>query len=163
MDILKEFGVDPLLLVAQIVNFLILLFILRKFMYGPILKVLDTRKKKIEESLKNAEEIEKVLAKTNEETERMISKALLEQEKMLTESKVMVAQMINDGKVQASQIIAKAQQQAQELIQAERGKLEQEVKQNLSTIVSLALEKVLGKTISRLENKKIIEKAVREI
>ena len=59
MDILSQFGVKPILLAAQVVNFLILLFILKKFLYGPILKVLSERRKKIEDSLKNVEEIEK--------------------------------------------------------------------------------------------------------
>jgi len=52
MEILKEFGIQPTLLLAQIVNFLIILFVLKKFFYKPIIKVLDARKKRIEVSLK---------------------------------------------------------------------------------------------------------------
>jgi len=43
MDILNQFGIKPVLLAAQVVNFLALLFILKKFLYQPILKVLKTR------------------------------------------------------------------------------------------------------------------------
>ena len=73
MDILNQFGVQPILLAAQVVNFLILLFILKKFLYGPILKVLDSRKKTIEQSLKNAEEIERRLLETTEEKEKVMA------------------------------------------------------------------------------------------
>jgi F-type H+-transporting ATPase subunit b len=67
MDILHEFGVQPILLLAQIVNFAILFFLLRKFLYGPLLKILEQRRNTIKESLKNAEKIEKQLALTEEE------------------------------------------------------------------------------------------------
>ena len=49
MEIIKQFGINPILLAAQVVNFIVLLFIFKKLLYKPILKVLDERKKKIEE------------------------------------------------------------------------------------------------------------------
>ncbi|MBI2593944.1 F0F1 ATP synthase subunit B, partial [Candidatus Daviesbacteria bacterium] len=70
--ILSDFGVQPVLLLAQIVNFLVLLWILNKLLYKPVLKVLEERKAKIEKGLKNAEEIEKRLAQTAEEEEKAI-------------------------------------------------------------------------------------------
>ena len=72
MEFLKEFGIQPTLLIAQIVNFLIILFILKKFFYKPIIKLLDDRKKKIEESLKNAELIEERLKQTEEKSAQII-------------------------------------------------------------------------------------------
>ena len=73
MDILNQFGISPVLLTAQVVNFLVLLFILKKLLYGPLLKVLAERRKKIEDSLKNAEEIELRLQETNEKIDKMLS------------------------------------------------------------------------------------------
>ena len=51
MEFLKDFGVNPILLLAQIVNFTVLLILLKKFFYKPILKVLEERKHKIETSV----------------------------------------------------------------------------------------------------------------
>ncbi|MBU2632677.1 F0F1 ATP synthase subunit B, partial [Patescibacteria group bacterium] len=49
MEIVKQFGLDPVLLVAQIVNFLILLFILKKLLYKPVLELLKKREDTIKE------------------------------------------------------------------------------------------------------------------
>ena len=56
MEIIKNFGVEPVLLVAQIINFLIILFILKKFLYKPVLDTLKKREDSIKEGLKQAEE-----------------------------------------------------------------------------------------------------------
>ena len=64
MEIIRNFGIQPVLLLAQIVNFLIILYLLQKFFYKPIVKLLEQRKKRIEESLKNADLIEEKLKKT---------------------------------------------------------------------------------------------------
>src|SRR3989344_4706705 len=106
MEILNQFGINPILLAAQVVNFLILLFILKKFLYKPILKVLEARKQKIEESLKNAEEIERKLLLTEEEKEKILAKTSLEAQKILDETKKEIEVMKEEGKVQATEIAA---------------------------------------------------------
>ena len=163
MEILNQFGVQPILLAAQVVNFLILLLILKKFMYKPLLKVLDERKKKIAESLKNAEEIEKRLADTNVEVEKILAKAVNEGQKIMDQSKEAAVQITEDARKSAIEILSKANEQALGVMQAERVKLQQEVRENLGDLVTLALEKVTGITISKKEQKEIIEKEVRNL
>src|SRR3989338_3520624 len=75
MEIFNQFGVRLDLLAAQIVNFLLLLFILKRFLYKPILKVLQIRQQKIKDSLKNAAEIEKRLNAIAEEREKKLHEA----------------------------------------------------------------------------------------
>ena len=54
MEALESLGIDWKMLVAQVVNFIILLLILRKFLFGPIVKLLDDRRKTIEKGLSDA-------------------------------------------------------------------------------------------------------------
>src|SRR5437870_10658982 len=56
MEILKNFGFEPILFIAQIVNFVIIYLILKKFLYKPVLKLLKDRKQTIAGGLKQAEE-----------------------------------------------------------------------------------------------------------
>ena len=56
MEIIKNFGIDPLLLIAQIVNFLIIFYILKRFALKPILDILKKRENTIKEGLREAEE-----------------------------------------------------------------------------------------------------------
>src|SRR3990172_435545 len=87
MEILNSFGIQPVLLLAQIVNFLIIIALLRKFFYAPITKALEDRKKKIEESLKNSDEIEARLQKTNEDTAKIVAEAQNNAQILITEAK----------------------------------------------------------------------------
>ena len=163
MDILNQFGVQPILLAAQVVNFLILLFILKRFLYKPILKVLEERKQKIEQSLKNAESIEKKLLQTNEEVEKILANALKEGQKILDESKEMAAQIIEEAKITSAEIINKTYEQAHEIQKAESARLLQEAREHVGSLVALVFEKITGKQISKEDQKKLIEKEVKNL
>lgn len=163
MDFLKDFGVQPILLAAQIVNFLILLFILKKFLYGPLLKVLAARKQRIEESLKNAEEIELRLQKTNEKVEQILADATGEAQKIIDQAKEAAGQVIEEGKQTSAGIIEKAYQQALEVRKAETVKMEQEMKEHVGDWVVLAFEKITGQKMTKEDQKRLLEKEVKNL
>src|SRR5690349_16624195 len=95
--ILSEFGVNPILLAAQIVNFLVVLFILKKLLYKPILKVLEERKKRIEESLTNAEKIQKELEETEIKRQQILDQAIEESKKIIAEATANGNQIVADS------------------------------------------------------------------
>ncbi len=163
MEILNQFGINPILLAAQVVNFLILLFILKKFLYGPILKVLDSRKKTIEQSLKNAEEIQLRLERTNEEVEKILANALKEGQKIIDESKEMGVSVIEESKKTAAEILERANAASLEVIKSQRVVLEREMKEHLGGVVALALEKVTGEKFTTKERRILIEKEIKNL
>src|SRR3989344_6091848 len=97
MDILTNFGVQPTLLFGQIVNFIIILFLLRKFFYGKIVGALEERRVKIEESLKNADLIEEKLKETEERSAKIIA-----------DSQDQAQQVIESAKLKADEISKQA-------------------------------------------------------
>ncbi|MBI2019730.1 F0F1 ATP synthase subunit B [Candidatus Daviesbacteria bacterium] len=163
MEILNQFGINPILLAAQIVNFVVLLLILKRFLYKPILKVLGERRQKIEDSLKNAEEIEKRLAETNEKIDDMMAKTSDDIQKMMNEANKQRAELLEETKVLAGKmhddIIAKASEEAK----VNASKLEQQIMTKVADIVALGMEKVTGKAMSTKDKKDIIEKEVRNL
>lgn len=163
MDFLKDFGVKPILLAAQVVNFFILLFLLKKFLYGPILKVLETRKKTIETSLKNAEEIERKLAETEDEAEKILAKTLQESKNILDETNAAALQILEDARQQAAEILNKAYAKSLEITKAEKVKLQQEIRENAAGLVALVFEKVTGRKVTGKDQMKIIEKEVKNL
>ncbi|MBU0613254.1 ATP synthase F0 subunit B, partial [Patescibacteria group bacterium] len=74
-ELVKTFHIDWKLLIAQIINFGIVLGILWYFALKPLMKVMNKRNEDIEQSLKNAEEIEKRLKAAGESKEQMILEA----------------------------------------------------------------------------------------
>ena len=162
MEILNQFGINPILLLAQVVNFLILLFILKRFLYKPILRVLEERKRKIEESLKNSEEIEKRLNEITEKEAEVILRAGKEGQKILQDAGDEYKRTIEDAKKEYTRIIEKAVEDAKKLTELQRTRLEQQVRENLGNFVALGLEKITGKALKK-EQKEIIEREVKNI
>ncbi len=162
MEILNQFGINPILLVAQVVNFLVLLFILKRFLYKPILKVLGERKQKIEDSLKNAEAIEKRLSLTNEDAEKILAKVLKQAQEILDQSKETGIQIVDEFRATGVEIVEKANEQALEVVKLQRVKLEEEIRAHLGDIVALAMEKVTGITMDK-HKREIIEKEVKSL
>lgn len=163
MEILNQFGVQPVLLAAQIVNFLILLFILKKLLYKPILKVLEDRKKRIEDSLKNAEEIERRLAETEKQAEKIMAKALAEGQKILDQTNQAAAQIREQANQEAAEIIKRATADGEKLVELQQDMLMRKVREHVGSLVTLILEKVTGKKITLKDQREIIEKEVKNL
>lgn len=163
MEILNTFGIQPILLAAQVVNFAILLLILNKFLYKPVLKMLKTRQDTIAKSLKNAEEIEKRLQKTEEEREKKLEIAALESKKMIDEATQASAGIIAEAHTKASADMDKVLEQAKETIKLEKEKMQQEIRAELADLVVLGIEKVAGKVLTEKDQKEIVERTVRQL
>lgn len=163
MEIVKEFGINPILLFAQIVNFTILLVLLRKFLYKPLLKVLEERKVKIAQSLKDAEEIEKRLAKTAEEQEKLLANAKSESNQMVADSKKEAKELsektLADARLAVEEILAKNQ----ERLKLEKDQMMKEVKQELAELVTQAAEKVAKKTMNSGDNQRLVAETLKEM
>lgn len=163
MEILTNFGIQPILLLAQIVNFLIILFLLKKFFYKPIVGALEDRKKKIAESLKNAQTIEENLAKTEEKTAKILEEARASAQDIISVAH-QEAQRITDLTVtesrkltQEAQITAKAQ------IESQREAMRQELKKEILNLVVEVVQKVLARTITSRERRQLTSKSIPEI
>lgn len=163
MEILKDFGVEPILLLAQIVNFVILLYLLKRFLYKPILKVLEERKKKIEISLKQAEEIQKQYSQSTVKQEAILEKGREDAQKIIDDAK-------EEAQVLAAQIRQEADESAQdsikrtmEALDLEKQKMVLEARQEIASLVSLATEKVVRGSFKGHGKNHLTQDALKEL
>lgn len=163
MDFLKDFGVNPLLLAAQVVNFLILLFILNKLLYKPILKVLNDRKKKIEDSLKNAEEIEKRLEDSNKKIDQMMTKAAEEIQEMMSEGQKMRDQILDEARQKALLAAETIFKREKEAIMVEKDRMMGEVRLEVADLVAAVFRRLTGKSLTKDDQRKLIEREVKNL
>lgn len=163
MDILKDFGVQPTLLFGQIVNFLIILFLLRKFFYGKILKILDDRKKTIEESLKNADLIELRLKETEEKSVKVLEDAQKQAQKIITDAKTQADEIAKQASIDAKKTIEAAIISAQDQIESHKQKITDELQDQTLSLVSRVVQKVLGKNLKQAERNDLTKQALSEI
>lgn len=163
MDILKNFGLNPVLLAAQIVNFLIILFLLKKFLYKPVQEVLKKRQTTIKEGLKQAEEARIKLEKVVIEEKNILRNAQLQSKKIIEDAKqesVVIAREINEeAKAQTGKLLDDAKKQiAKESIETEK-----RLALSTSKLAVSLLEKTLKDFFSSNDQKKVISQALKEI
>ncbi len=159
--ILAEFGVQPVLLAAQVVNFLILLFILKKFLYKPILKVLETRKDRIAQSLKQAEEIEKRLREIGELQELEIQKATKVGLKIIEDSTASANQLYEDTKIKAQALSERVAKDLQLQFQMEKQKFEGSMREEVAELIFTVIQKVTGKILTKEDQKRIAQESLK--
>lgn len=163
MEILHNFGIEPTLLLAQIVNFLVILFLLKKFFFGPIVKVLEERKNKIAESLKNADLIEERLHKTESDSASILEKARSEAQKLLADAKEESQRITDNANIEAKKTIEDAQVAIKAQIATEKEKLQKDVQSETMVLVTDIVKKVLGRTMTKSEKAEMTKVAVSEM
>lgn len=147
-------GINGAFLIAQIVNFVLLLLILRAFLYKPMLKMLENRKLRIAEGLQAAE-----VARREAEAERAQLQAQLDSERRDAMERIAAAS--KRGETLASEIEANARQEAQRIVDEaredavrERERILAEAQDQIADLALLAAEKVLGRELASRESQR---------
>lgn len=145
------------------ITFLLLLFLLGKFAWKPILTALKQREDNIKISLEQAEKAREEAKKILEENQASLSKAEEESKKLIEESRQYAAhlkeQMLKDSKIQAQKIIEEASAE----IDRKKSEAFTELKNQIAEISVQAAEKILKQNLNADVNKKIVESYINEI
>lgn len=156
MEIFKNFGLNPLLLAAQIVNFLVLVFIFKRFFFKKILDYLKAREEKIKEGLDAAQKGEELLIKAKDSQKELLNKARVDANEVLQNMQKRgeeIAQKLKEtGQKEAERIIGEAKIRAQE----ENTRIQQELEKRTLGIAVSVLEKALQNVLTPETHKKII-------
>jgi F-type H+-transporting ATPase subunit b len=163
MEILKTFGVDPIMLGAQIVNFLIIFYLLKRFLYKPVLGMLKTREDKIKEGIKQAEEARITLEKTLEEEKKILTKAHEEGKSLIEDAKNQALDTARAVEENTKQTAEKILLDARAQIEQDAKRMETELSGKISVLAEKMLEKSLQGVFGEKEQKQIVNKAVKNI
>ena len=163
MELLAKLGVDWKLLIAQIVNFTILLAVLGVFVYKPLLNLLDDRRERIRKAMEDAEKIEKQKKEMDDLRLEQLKKidmevgALLERGKHHAER--MRDEILDQAKREAGQILEKGRQQ----LENERSRVFQEVQGSVARIIVGMTEKILEREFSQSDQKRLLSALEKDI
>lgn len=160
---MNDFGVQPVYLAAQVFNFVILLLILKRFMYKPILKVLEHRKTTISNNIKMAEQLAQQQQNIQQESEKQLSIAAKEAREIVTEASNTANQIINEAHKKAKTDIELMLQRSKETLTQERQKMIEEVRQELATLVVMGVSKISSKVLDESDHKHIVSQAIEEL
>lgn len=161
-DIFSALGIDWQILIFQIIAFLLLVWLLGKFVYPWLMKSVDERQEAIEESVKAAKAAEEKAETAQDEIAKMLKEARKEAKDIVATAKdeatAMVEASDKKAKTRSEKIVADAHDQIEKDVIAARKALHNDTIE----LVALATEKVIGKAITDKVDDKVIAAAVKE-
>jgi F-type H+-transporting ATPase subunit b len=154
---LEKLGINWALLIAQLVNFGLLVWLLTRYLYRPVLNMLNERTRRVQESLREAEQVKEQLARANQDYDDKLAQAR-------QEAAAILAQAQERGKLQEQEIIAQARQEAdriradaREQAVQERDQLLRDLKNQMAELVTMTASRVLGEELKSNHDKLIEE------
>lgn len=162
-ELVKTFHIDWKLLIAQIINFAIVLGVLWYFALKPLMKVMKKRSEDIETSLKQAKEIEQKLSEAEESKEKVITEAKQEAQIIMEKTSKQAEAMKSEKLQQTREEMEKLATKAKADIQSEKEKMVGEAKTEVADLVVAATEKIIKKNVDTETNRKLVEDTVKKM
>ena len=154
--------VDPYWILVSLVQFLVLYYLLRRFLWGPVTKTLDSRASKIREGLELAEQAKRDRDQLKQDVETTLARARAEAAQLSDRStqaaEAAAAQIRAEARAEADRIREKGRTDAQQLHDQALAQLRGE----LASMVVLAASRLLGREIDPAQHRALIEQSLNE-
>jgi F-type H+-transporting ATPase subunit b len=163
MEVLTTLGLNLPGFLWHTANFLLLLFLLSKVLYRPIVKILDERAERIRESMERAEQI-RVQSEQDEKARlAQMDDARRQVQAMLTQATAMAEQVKAEARQAAQDEARRIVERAQAEATAERDQAMAELRQQVAEISILAAERVVRSNLDSQANRRIVEEFLAEL
>jgi len=156
-------ALTPGLYIWTIITFLLLFYVLAKFAWKPLLKMLEERENLIKNSLGDAEKARQELEKLNSESEAIISQARSDAQSILADGKAAAEKIKEDTISKAKDEADKIRDDVQHQIQVEKDKAITDIKKEVVDLSISVAEKLINKNISEQDNSSLIEESLKKI
>jgi F-type H+-transporting ATPase subunit b len=140
----------------QVIAFLILLVVLKKYAWKPILNAIKSREERIKGALSSAEEAKEEMQKLKADNDAIIKEAKDERNKLLQEAREIKTQMIEDAKAQAGDEAKKIIESAKLKIESEKEAAISEIKKLVATLSIDIAEKILKKELDDKKEQQVL-------
>lgn len=162
-QVAETFGVDWIHLGAQMISFGIMCAVLYRLAYGPILKMLETRRQQIAAGLANAEKIKAELQRIEAERLRVLEKAGDEGRQLVEDARVAAARVGAEERRKATAEAAQIVANAHEASQHERARVLAEARQQIARLVIQTTASVTGKILTTDDHKRLAEETANRL
>lgn len=159
---MSKLGVNGWDLIVQLIAFIVFVGIFWRYALGPITRMLDQRRERIEESMQAAERMQKELAATQARNEEILAEARREAQKVLSDARENAdqtrARAHDQAQVEANQIIEKAR----DAIASETEQAWQQLRQDVADLAISAATKIVRKELDQAQQSRLIEETLAE-
>jgi F-type H+-transporting ATPase subunit b len=155
--------VDPGLAIWTIVVFLVLLFLLKKFAWSPLLRALEARQEKIQKSLDDAQKAQQELERLNKESADILKKAHVEAEAIISKSHADSEKLREEMKQKAREEGEAIVREARSQIEMETGKALRQIRSEIADMSVMIASKLIQRNFTKEDNNELIEETLKQI
>jgi len=157
MDVFAKLGVDWKLLIAQVINFGVLFFVLRHYAYKPMLDFLESRTARIDKGLKDAEAAQAKLIAMEEKEKQVLNEARSEARSLIETAEMNAKKRDAERFIETEEKTKRFLEDARMKIEEEKQKILLEARQEIAEVVALSVEKILKEKIGSAEDKNLMK------
>ena len=157
---IADLGINVPVLIANIVNFTVLLIVLRLVAWGPLTKMLDERREKIAQSLSAAEQAKVQAAEGERQVQEQIDASRREAQQLIAQAQEISTRIQADARTQAQSDAETTLARARNEIQQERDAAIADLRKEFADMTIAAAEKVIGESLDRNAHKRLIDEAL---
>lgn len=150
-------------LIGQTIAFIIFVWFCVKYVWPPIISAIEARQSQIANALASAEAAKKEQADTKVLAEEEISKAKIQAQEILDAANKRRNEVLDEVKAEAEELKAKIIEQGYAEVEAERKRVQEELRLKVASLAIAGAEKIVGRTIDEAANNDIIDKLVAEL
>ena len=154
---------DPGLFIWTILAFLVLLALLAKFAWKPLLQALESRQDSIRKSLDDADRAKKELERLQQESTQIIQAARIDAESIIARSRTDAEKVREELKQKAKEEAEAILRNAQQQIQLQTRQALQDIRHEVADMAVLIASKVLERNVSKEDNARLIDEALKQI
>ena len=158
-----KLGINLPLLIAQLINFGLLVALLSYLLYRPVLNALRSRTARIQESIENAEQVKQQLSRAQQDYEAQLGRARQEAAQIVSQAteraQVQAREVLANAQAEAERIKAEAQQQAQQ----EREQLLRGLQGQLAGLVTQTASTVIGEELRSGGHERLIQQSIADL
>ena len=153
-------GINASLLFVFVINFIVLYFLLRIFLYKPVLKMLDERARRTKEGMDLAEATKKEYEQAKTEVQKQIEKGRQEAQAIITQAMQVGERLKEESRQEATKQAQVILERTRVELGAEREKIVEDLRREFVSIAILAAEKVIKETLDKEKHRKLIEETL---
>jgi F-type H+-transporting ATPase subunit b len=154
--------VVPGLMVWTIITFLIVLFVLRRYAFGPIQRLIDQRRDRIREALDEADKARTEARELRELTAKEREQAKLDREQILDDARRQSQRLVEQARERADADLKEMLEKNREELAAENTRLREQIRRDVVELTLFAAEKVTGKVLDEDDQRRLIEETIEE-
>lgn len=157
---MDQLGINLPGLVAQLVNFVILLVVLRVLLYRPILNMLDQRRQRIEEGLASADQARAQAAEVERDIAQRMEEGRREAQALIAQAQQIASRIQDEGRQQAQAEAQALLERARNEISLERDAAIAELRRQFADLTIAAAERIIGQSLDRQAHQRLIDEAL---